>query len=504
MQILISRLRPLDYESAAASQVLTTMTSVYINAASALDDQLALGLAAEVLKERLADAGTGAWRLQAAYNLANAIDSALQSRGRAAWNDAPMGERSRIWCDMRVQARAELCGVRVNFERSSKSSSPDQRTRSLTNLGNALDSSGRWLEAYEAYVAALDADPSNGNAAGNAAYTLQRAIAMSLGPAGHIAAVYGRFRTIAQQNRTRTVALAGTETADRWDRLPEITTQGHFAHNATEDPYVQWVATHCLALTPVVEGLGSDGARFDDITVSSVRTSAEFQQVPSVFAAANVVKGDFLAARRTVFNGHRMLDDLAPGKSLHDHETGTYTDTLDSAIYGEPVATVILGTRSALDLLDKLAVALNDYLEIGLDPSKVNFRNFWFEPVTKKTSTPPLRQGLRLADGDGFRVLALAELATDFSRTGLYAAAQRLRHLSTHRLVRASAMEEIVPTDSALSTVSVADLRSGSLQVLRVVRAAILYVHQLITEHEKVTAATENISVAPQILRSLR
>ena len=48
---------------------------------------------------------------------------------------------------------------------------PQTRGMALCNLGNLLDDSGRWVEAYTAYADALEADPTNGNAAGNIAVT---------------------------------------------------------------------------------------------------------------------------------------------------------------------------------------------------------------------------------------------------------------------------------------------------------------------------------------------
>lgn len=85
----------------------------------------------------------------------------------------------------------------------------------LCNLGNLLDDSGRWVEAYTAYADALEADPTNGNAAGNIAEFLRRRLGRQVDQRGHLAAVYDKYVAMAQSLRQRTVEVAGAAAADR-------------------------------------------------------------------------------------------------------------------------------------------------------------------------------------------------------------------------------------------------------------------------------------------------
>ena len=96
---------------------------------------------------------------------------------------------------------------------------PEARGMALCNLGNILDDSGRWVEAYTAYADALEADPTNGNAAGNIAELLRRRLGHRVDQRGHLAAVYDKYVAMAQSLRQRTVEVAGTAAADRWDAL---------------------------------------------------------------------------------------------------------------------------------------------------------------------------------------------------------------------------------------------------------------------------------------------
>lgn len=118
--------------------------------------------------------------------------------------------------------------------------------------------------------------------------------------------------------------------------------------------------------------------------ISSVVTPVEIVDAPAIFRMLNLLKADYLVARRLAFNAERMLDEAPYGQ--HHDDPGRYIDTLDHALYGEPAGMLILAQRSALDTLDKIAVAVNDHLNLGDDPRKVNFRDFW---TTKKAQSYP-------------------------------------------------------------------------------------------------------------------
>ncbi len=89
----------------------------------------------------------------------------------------PMGYR------VRWEERAALREARLLLASAGHSGeiSDELRSKALCNLGNELDSSGRWLEAYEAYKDALTEYPDNGNAAGNLAELLAARIRLGRG-----------------------------------------------------------------------------------------------------------------------------------------------------------------------------------------------------------------------------------------------------------------------------------------------------------------------------------
>ena len=252
---------------------------------------------------------------------------------------------------------------------------PETRGMALCNLGNLLDDSGRWVEAHTAYADALDADPTNGNAAGNIAELLRRRLGRQVDQRGHLAAVYDKYVAIAQSLRQRTVEVAGTAAADRWDALEPTGSQGHLRHAGDQlDPYQCWIVRHRLALVASVDGLGSDSQQWDTASVCGLVSSAG-ERVPGIFGALNVLKAEFLVARRLAFQGQRMHAE-SPARQ-HPDDPGLYTDTLDGSLYGETPALLLLAHRSALDVLDKIAVTANEHFSSGLAPARVEYSRYW-------------------------------------------------------------------------------------------------------------------------------
>ena len=290
---------------------------------------------------------------------------------------------------------------------------------------------------------------------------------------GHLAAVYDKYVAVARSLRQRTVEVAGAAAADRWDALELTGSRGHLRHDGDElDPYQCWIVRHRLALVASVEGLGSDSRQWDTASVSGVVSPAG-ERVPGIFGALNVLKAEFLVARRLAFQGQRLHAE-SPARQ-HPGDPGLYTDTLDGSLYGEPPALLLLAHRSALDVLDKIAVAANEHFSSGLAPARVEYSRYW-----RDSRTGQIRSQLG-PGGEGLRcLLALAELAGDLSEDGMYPNARLLRNAGTHRLVHATTGAPTGPTHDTFSTVNMPELQTAVIEALQVSRAAYLYFVDLI------------------------
>ena len=168
--------------------------------------------------------------------------------------------------DLRQEARELLDSIRSCQQ-------PELETQALTNFGNALSRAYRWSEAYDAYVAALAIDGSNGVAAGCAAQMLRRGMSAGIGNSAKMRLVASRYAGIAKANRERVVRFAGTSAAETFARLPG----GDPADAGSAGPelsgasaYLRFVARHHLALVPTIEGLDPHLKRWDSLRMASL------------------------------------------------------------------------------------------------------------------------------------------------------------------------------------------------------------------------------------------
>jgi hypothetical protein len=204
---------------------------------------------------------------------------------------------------------------------------------------------------------------------------------------------------------------------------------------------------------------------------------------PPVFAMFNMLKSDFILARDLAW---RASDgQVWPS-------TGNYADTLDFATYGQHTSALIVAHRTALDLLDKVAVTANHYFEIGLAPDKVYFGKFWRGAADKVTGIRPLAKKVEEAIRGGAHALyGLVELADDYDGSdGILRAQKNLRNAGTHRFVVLHDLGE--PAHSRPATEvehhHLEQFAQDVLRALRVARSAIQMLALSIAQHEQALA----------------
>ncbi len=364
-----------------------------------------------------------------------------------------------------------------------------------------LDHSGRWIEAYEAYTHALEADPTNGNAAGNAAVLIERAIQAGWDFEGHLCSLYDHYLTMAQANRDRTVEVAGEDAAARFDQM-QLLGSHEALHEvgASDDEYQQWIIEHRLALTASLQGLGRSDheGRWDTANIRQVTTPVDQENMPPIFALLNLLKGDFLVARQLAFDTIQRIAASADGWEQESSDPGVHSDTLDYSMYGTMSSSLVLAHRAAIDMLDKTAVAANEHFQVGDDPQYVTFRRFWTKTV--KGGAVVLRPELLAKSHLSSAVVAMAELAHDMLDDGIYAHAQEVRHAGTHRFVLVHHSLREIETNPTIQAVDLDHMIETTMQALSVARAAFLYLVSMVDVDESIKQAqSDGITLPIQI-----
>lgn len=471
--------------------------SSLVNAAGDAVDMDALVRAAEVAHRIAASPGISpTYRRWALYNQANATAAITDIRASTMLADP---NNPTDWRAVRWDLRSDLTKCRRLFRKAADVDGPNDLLAAAMahcNLANTLDVSGRWLEAYDHYVAALGDDPTNGNAAGNAALLLKRVADSGWGNRRHLYGLYDRYLKTAHALRDRTVEIAGERAARLFDDL-ELSGADHAGdEHEPLDEYQGWVLDHRLALTPALEGVGHLGSQWDDATVTGIRTPFEQDQPPEIITMMNLLKSDYLVARRTLYRAELMLED-APTVQ-HDDDPGRYTSTQDTALYGEPTAMIVLAQRAALDVLDKIAVAVNEHFEVGDRVKDIYFMKFWTERAATTPATVKLRSKvLNAMPGCETFVLSMAELTVDMASDGMYGKAKAMRHAGTHRFALLSQEKE--PSRASVDSFTVSEARQAAYESMSVARAAYLYLAATVNVFEsKKSGPTIDVSLGQQ------
>jgi tetratricopeptide (TPR) repeat protein len=416
------------------------------------------------------------------YNLANAlaIRAQLDLPHDLDWYLRTSGSRTR--------ARA------LNWQAAStlEDEDPLLASEALTNLGNALDAAHRWIEAYECYQGALRLYPSNGVASGNAARVLFRVGQRKVfGHEAHMVDVALRFAQHSKKHSDVVLALAGPEAVAAYQDLPSSDDQSRPRNRKPRTEFERFVTEHRLFLAPILEGAGHHQKRWDDAHIQSlIEPVGSGAETPPLFAMFNVLKADYLVARALLYQGVHG----------HSEDTGLYMDTLDYATYGQHSSRLVLAQRATLDLLDKVAVALNEYFQLGYPVRKTYFNTIWREKRGSASWHPKLRDAI---DAGNPALIALSEIAADLSGNAgegeprLLSAEREARNTGTHRftVLHDLGVGRHRPSE-AIEHHELHTFRKTALRTLQLARAALLHFLEVIF-HDTDARSREEGPIAP-------
>jgi tetratricopeptide (TPR) repeat protein len=405
------------------------------------------------------------------YNLANGLIAA-----------AGTPPRSPGWVDHQEHTSAGRAEARRCFWKvaQDQDANPTLRTQAWTNLANQFSSSFRLGEAHDAWRAALEIDPENGVAASCAAHNLLWLYAQ--GGCSDITRIEAvMLAKIAHRHPDRVIQYAGTQAAE------EIATfsselEDPPPRSPHTDPFISWVERERLTLAPAVELVDPTLGKLDWLMLPGIleRESGATGMPPPVFAMFNMLKSDFILARDLAWRA--INENVWP-------TTGRFGDTLDYATYGPDASALILAHRTALDLLDKIAVTANHYFEFGQRPDKVNFGKLWRGNPDKVTGVRPLAEKLEKVIRGGVSALyGLVELAEDYDNSaGILRSQKDLRNAGTHRFVVLHDLGDPAHSRQApeIEHHRREQFTQEVLRALRVSRSAIQMLALSISQHEQ-------------------
>ena len=361
----------------------------------------------------------------------------------------------------------------------------------LTNLANALSLCGRFVEASAVWTDALGKNPKFWMARGNRGSSLVNyARSHNDGPHSPIFMWFAHReleRTLNDMEEEPTLGDQGlcahfTSKVDHIKRDYKLEAINEaFSLDTSEnnlnvnDEYRRWCLFSGLYLNTLNDIGPIELAAHDDLDLPNMVT--ELGKAPVVVGLFNQLKQEFVSARWLYF-------EAVNSDEVHDSDLGVYLyNTLDYPAYGLAVEKLKISFRMAYSILDKIAYFLNRYLGLGIAEKNVSFRGIWKPKKSSPTVRPefnasknwPLR-GLYWLSKDMFEPEFTD--VTDPDAQGL----NKLRNNLEHKYVKVH-LFAIPPEpngsdmwfDDFAYSLTVDECERRSLRLLRLVRAALIY-----------------------------
>lgn len=366
-----------------------------------------------------------------------------------------------------------------------------RRSEILTNLSNQLNTVGRFVEALEMRERVLSEKPDFFVALGNrglARVEYAQSIYLDQNKEQLFWAAYQDLRNAVTLGRVSDYHDPGAvEAFER--KVAELEAHipiGFLQHDMefieyglgetpSEQAYRQWALDAGLFLNPLNDLGPYTAAAADTLLLPDIYTGNAHP--PIYFGFFNQLKQEYVSARWLYFEG------VTAGEHFSDKDV-VLGDVVGYPRYGLALEKVKLAFRATYSLFDKVALFLNAYMAVGLEPKQVNFKSLWWEKVPQGRRAGVLRPpfvGLRNWPLQGLFWLS-KDLFDDTFTRGTDPDARNLKvdrdHVE-HRYfqVRDSALPEdaLLPLPVLAHSVLREDLAAKTLRLLKLARAAFIY-----------------------------
>jgi len=377
----------------------------------------------------------------------------------------------------------------------------------LTNLGNVMSAVGRIVEAVEYWERALKTVTRFPMALANRGHglTYYSSILYDEGHQGVFLkhahgdlseALSPKCRKYLEGNAAGTFesVKAEIEAYLRPEYLEEELDLSGFSLGESQEEvgYREWCLENRLFLNPLNDLGAYPIAARDVFSQPSITTG--LGEGPYYLGLYNQMKQEYASARYLYYEGTHLQ-----GPHFSDRGVRLY-NTLDYPSYSLSTEKAKAAFRTAYSLFDKTAFFLNHYLGLSIPEHRVTFRTFWYEeqkkskglkPVLKESQNWPLRGLFWLGkdlyeDAPGFReamepeARELAEVRNHLEH----------KYLKLHEDMWRGPVAEPdwvtrAMTDTLAFSVYRYDFEEKALRLLKMARAALIYLSLAIHQEER-------------------
>ncbi len=391
----------------------------------------------------------------------------------------------------------------------------------FTNLANSFSNVGRFIEAIELWDRALRLNPKFGMARGNRGYGLS-SYARGFYDHGHAHVMLVAAHDALRSARAKSAFYEGDYSPAKAffkEQEDQIATQMPVAkfrssinlnrhslgRGAAEKRYRTWCLHNRLFINPLNDLGPMAVAAHDVLTLPSITRSVRQRGVPPIIGFFNQMKQEFVSARYLYYDGIH-----AEGVHYSDRDVRLY-NTHDYPAYSLAVEKTRTAFRLAYSLFDKIGFFLNDYLELGIEPTQVSFRSLWHNPQKRSDPKPktlrnrfvdyknrPLR-GLFWLSKDLFDAHFLSCMEPDAADLNTIRNHLEHKYLHLHLEWAPSAASRSSANELGYA-LSRADFQAKTLRVLQLSRAALIYLSLAVHREETMRHGSKSDSLVGQMV----
>ena len=451
-----------------------------IDAATAAANDSALMLHVDECDSRL-ETASGEDRVLLYYFRANAYYGIASTKHDADY----------AWSWGQTESVAELLSLRHAIaDPAFGTINPVRQCQIRTNIASRLNSLGRCVEALEQWQLVVQILPNFAMALGNMAHGIS-SYARYLYDSGHVEI----FLKAASEQYSAALAEDGF-----WDSGPDERARGQFSRDLVEvDAYLDAIEfDHSLDLNAFSLGETVDEQRYrgwclqeglflnplNDVTTATVAATDVLHLPSHVYkvgdtprfpAYYNHLKQEYISARFELYQ-YQSLDSL---KGHFTDREVLILDGADGGEFGHHVDQLKTAFRSAYALFDKIALFLNDYFSIGMNPRNVSFRRIWVE----RGGNPPKLKLRTIFDGNrnwplrGLYYLSKDLFDEEFSSAAVPDAKElvSLRNYLEHRFVTLQHYNAGSSDSDTHLYVTTDRFFAKTMRIMRMARAALTY-----------------------------
>lgn len=354
-----------------------------------------------------------------------------------------------------------------------------------TNLANTLAGLSRPVAAIEQYISALAIQPNYAKTLLGLSSSIEQ-IASSLYDDGHQVVLMAHVLSLINQaldseaicEGDREVYAPHAEKRRQWiiDNLERLEYDSGFdldrfslGDTEEERAYRTWCLRERLFINPLNEPLTKTVAATDVFHLPS--HSYEIGEKARLADYFNLLKQEYVSARYRLFVA---MHDRAPDFIMHEV---LLLDGGQDQVLGHQVDELRSAFRSAYSLFDKISIFLNSYLELGLKPKEVHFREIWFEkqPDRSWKLRPKFEQSQNWA------LRGLFFLSKDLYKDNFQEVAEpdaaklnQFRNQIEHRFLILHQLPQNTPRGEQWA-ISVEEFQQKTIRLLRLAREALFY-----------------------------